>query len=142
MRAPFQRHGGICEDGRMTITMYGIKNCDTIKKARNWLEARGIDYRFHDYKASGIDSARLAEWSGKLGWEKLLNRAGTTFKKLPDADKADIDEAKAIRLMLDQPSMIKRPVLDTGEALLRSEERRVGKECVSTCRVRGWPATK
>ncbi|API59252.1 arsenate reductase [Tardibacter chloracetimidivorans] len=102
----------------MTITMYGIKNCDTIKKARNWLEARGIDYRFHDYKAAGIDGAKLAEWSGKLGWEKLLNRAGTTFKKLPDADKADIDEAKAIRLMLAQPSMIKRPVLDTGDALL------------------------
>jgi arsenate reductase len=102
----------------MTITMYGIKNCDTIKKARTWLEDRGIAYQFHDYKASGIDRARLEAWSGELGWEKLLNRAGTTFKKLPDADKADIDEAKAIGLMMAQPSMIKRPVLDTGHGLL------------------------
>src|SRR3546814_11168735 len=115
MRAPFQRHGGICEDGRMTITMYGIKNCDTIKKARNWLEARGVDYRFHAYKAAGVDSARLAEWSGKLGWEKLLNRAGTTFKKLPDADEADMEEAKAIRWMLAQTSMKTLPVVEKGD---------------------------
>ncbi|MBP8234756.1 MAG: ArsC family reductase [Rhizorhabdus sp.] len=102
----------------MTVTMYGIKNCDTIKKARTWLEARGIDYRFHDYKASGIDRETLAGWCGELGWEVLLNRAGTTFRKLPDADRADIDEAKAIALMEAQPSMIKRPVLDADGELL------------------------
>jgi arsenate reductase (glutaredoxin) len=82
----------------MTITMYGIKNCDTIKKARTWLEGRGLDYDFHDYKAVGIDQASLKAWAGKVGWEVLLNRAGTTFRKLPDADRADIDEAKAIAL--------------------------------------------
>jgi Spx/MgsR family transcriptional regulator len=102
----------------MTITMYGIKNCDTIKKARDWLADRGIAYRFHDYKAEGIDRTRLQGWVDKLGWEVLLNRAGTTFKKLPDADKADIDAAKAIALMQDQPSMIKRPVLDVDGELL------------------------
>ena len=100
------------------ITMYGIRNCDTIKKARTWLEDRGVAYDFHDYKASGIDHARLQKWVSDAGWEKLLNRAGTTFKKLPDADKADIDEAKAIALMLAQPSMIKRPVLEAGNSLL------------------------
>ncbi|MBO9379120.1 ArsC family reductase [Sphingomonas histidinilytica] len=102
----------------MTITMYGIKNCDTIKKARTWLEGRGIGYDFHDYKASGIDRATLKKWAGVVGWEVLLNRAGTTFRKLPDADRADIDEAKAIALMEAQPSMIKRPVLDAGGELL------------------------
>lgn len=102
----------------MTVTMYGIKNCDTIKKARTWLEERGVDYRFHDYKASGIDRATLARWCGELGWEVLLNRAGTTFRKLPDADRTDIDETKAIALMEAQPSMIKRPVLDADGQLL------------------------
>ncbi|MGC6330920.1 ArsC family reductase [Rhizorhabdus sp. FW153] len=102
----------------MTVTMYGIKNCDTIKKARTWLEERGIDYRFHDYKAAGVDRDTLVRWCGELGWEVLLNRAGTTFRKLPDADRADIDEAKAIGLMEAQPSMIKRPVLDVGGQLL------------------------
>lgn len=102
----------------MAITMYGIKNCDTIKKARTWLEDKGLGYAFHDYKASGIDQARLTGWVDKLGWEVLLNRAGTTFRKLPDADRADIDEAKAIALMEAQPSMIKRPVLDVDGDLL------------------------
>ncbi|QTH23781.1 ArsC family reductase [Rhizorhabdus wittichii] len=102
----------------MTITMYGIKNCDTIKKARTWLEGRCVGYDFHDYKASGIDRATLKKWAGVVGWEVLLNRAGTTFRKLPDADRADIDEAKAIALMEAQPSMIKRPVLDAGGELL------------------------
>ena len=102
----------------MTITMYGIKNCDTIKKARTWLEARGLGYDFHDYKASGIDRARLQGWVDRLGWEVLLNRAGTTFRKLPDADRADIDAAKAVGLMEAQPSMIKRPVLDVEGQLL------------------------
>lgn len=96
------------------ITMYGIRNCDTIKKARAWLDARGTSCAFHDYKLAGIDAARLRAWAGELGWEKLLNRAGTTFRKLPDADKAGLDEDKAVALMLAQPSMIKRPVLDLG----------------------------
>jgi arsenate reductase (glutaredoxin) len=102
----------------MSITIYGIKNCDTMKKARAWLDSHGVAYDFHDYKAAGIDSSKLEQWSGKLGWETLLNRAGTTFKKLPDADKEGLDERKAIALMLAQPSMIKRPVLETGGKLL------------------------
>src|SRR5579871_4405890 len=99
-------------------TIYGIKNCDTMKKARAFLDKKGVAYRFHDYKAEGIDKARLEGWAGKVGWEKLLNRAGTTFRKLPDADKTGLSERKAIALMLAQPSMIKRPVLETGKTLL------------------------
>ncbi|HEY0328267.1 MAG TPA: ArsC family reductase [Rhodopseudomonas sp.] len=102
----------------MTITLYGIKNCDTMKKARGWLDANGVAYRFHDYKAAGIERAELTRWAKQLGWEALLNRAGTTFRKLPEADKSDLTEAKAIALMLAQPSMIKRPVLDLGAKLL------------------------
>ncbi|MEE1611596.1 ArsC family reductase [Microvirga sp. CF3016] len=102
----------------MPMTLYGIKNCDTMKKARAWLDARGVPYAFHDYKAQGIDRSRLEAWAGQAGWEALLNRAGTTFRKLPDADKAGIDKAKAIALMLDQPSLIKRPVLDLGGQIL------------------------
>ena len=102
----------------MRVTIYGIKNCDTMKKARGWLETRGVGYEFHDYKASGIDAARLARWCREVGWEKLLNRAGTTFRKLPDADKAVRDERKAIALMSAQPSLIKRPVLDVDGRLL------------------------
>lgn len=102
----------------MTITIYGIPNCDTMKKARSWLADRGIDYAFHDYKAAGIDRGRLETWSKKVCWETLLNRAGTTFRKLSDADKQDLDEKKAIALMLAQPSLIKRPVLDLGSGKL------------------------
>ena len=102
----------------MGLTLYGIKNCDTIRKARAWLEARGVSYDFHDYKLAGIDEARLRHWSAELGWEKLLNRAGTTFRKLPDAEKEGLDEDKAVALMLAQPSMIKRPVLDLGSRRL------------------------
>ena len=98
----------------MAVTIYGIKNCDTMKKARTWLEGHGVDYAFHDYKAAGIDRAHLEAWAKAVGWEVLLNRAGTTFKGLPDADKQGIDQDKAIRLMMAQPSMIKRPVLDLG----------------------------
>lgn len=101
----------------MTVTIYGIKNCDTMKKARNWLEAQGVDYRFHDYKAEGIDRAHLEAWCGKAGWETVLNRAGTTFKKLDDSLKADLSQEKAIALMLEQPSMIKRPVLEKDGSL-------------------------
>lgn len=102
----------------MTPTLYGIKNCDTIKKARAWLDASDILHAFHDYKVAGIDEARLRAWAGELGWERLLNRAGTTFRKLPEADRQDLDEDKAVALMLAQPSMIKRPVLDLGERRL------------------------
>lgn len=96
----------------MSVTLYGIPNCDTIKKARTWLADNAIEYRFHDYRKSGIDAAHLERWSESTGWEPLLNRAGTTFRRLDEADKADIDQAKAIRLMIDQPSMIKRPVVE------------------------------
>jgi arsenate reductase (glutaredoxin) len=102
----------------MTITIFGIKNCDTMKKARTWLEGHGVAYVFHDYKAEGIDRRRLRDWSGRVGWEVLLNKAGTTFKALPEADKQGLDEDKAIALMLAQPSMIKRPVLDLGTGKL------------------------
>jgi arsenate reductase len=98
----------------MPVTFYGIRNCDTVKKARAWLEAEGTEYAFHDYKTAGIDEARLREWVAELGWQALLNRAGTTFRKLPDAEKEGLDEERAVALMLAQPSMIKRPVLDLG----------------------------
>jgi arsenate reductase len=98
----------------MGITIYGIKNCNTMKKARAWLDKQGIAYAFHDYKTAGIEKAKLEGWSKKAGWETLLNRAGTTFRKLPDKDKASLSEKKAIALMLAQPSMIKRPVLELG----------------------------
>lgn len=100
------------------MIVYGIRNCDTMKKARAWLDAQGLAYDFHDYKTVGIDPERLRTWLKQVGWEKLLNRAGTTFRKLPDADKQGLDEAKAIALMVAQPSMIKRPVVELGGALL------------------------
>ena len=96
----------------MTVTVYGIPNCDTVKKARNWLDSNSIAYAFHDYKKAGADPVKLKAWCSAKGWETVLNRAGTTFKKLPDDAKAGLDEAKAIALMLDQPSMIKRPVVE------------------------------
>jgi arsenate reductase len=98
--------------------MYGIPNCDTMKKARTWLEGRGIAFAFHDYKKAGIDRALLETWVDEHGWETILNRAGTTFRKLPDTDRADLDAGKAITLMLAQPSMIKRPILDLGDRRL------------------------
>jgi arsenate reductase len=102
----------------MKVQLYGIPNCDTMKKARTWLEAQRVDYEFHDYKKSGIERAKLESWVRSAGWEVLLNRAGTTFRKLPDGAKTDLTEAKAVRLMLEQPSMIKRPVLERGKTLL------------------------
>ena len=102
----------------MTVTIYGIKNCDTMKKARAWLAERGVDAVFHDYKVAGIDEAHLRRWCDEVGWETVLNRAGTTFRKLDEADRQDLDAAKAIRLMLAQPSMIKRPVLEADGRLL------------------------
>ena len=98
----------------MTITIYGIKNCDTMKKARAALDKRCVTYDFHDYKTRGIERAKLENWAKKVGWESLLNRTGTTFKKLPEKDKEGLTEKKAIALMLAQPSMIKRPVLELG----------------------------
>ena len=100
------------------ITLYGIRNCDTMKKARAWLGTRGIPYDFHDYKVAGIDAERLRAWTDEFGWERLLNRTGTTFRALPEADKQGLDRDKAIALMLAQPSMIKRPVLDLGDRRL------------------------
>ncbi|HEY1630744.1 MAG TPA: ArsC family reductase [Rhizomicrobium sp.] len=100
------------------IALYGIKNCDTMKKARAWLGARGVDYVFHDYKAEGVDRARLEKWIAAVGWEVLLNRAGTTFRKLPEKDKDGLTENKAIALMLAQPAMIKRPVVEKGAKVL------------------------
>ena len=99
----------------MTPTLYGIPNCDTMKKARVWLDQHGVAHVFHDYKKAGIDRASLERWVNEHGWETVLNRAGTTFRKLPDADRANLDADKAVALMLAQPSMIKRPVLDLGD---------------------------
>ena len=98
----------------MPITIYGIKNCDTMEKARAWLDGHRIEYAFHDYKAAGIERGKLEGWVKKAGWETLLNKAGTTFRKLPDKDKEGLTEKKAIALMLAQPSLIKRPVLELG----------------------------
>jgi arsenate reductase (glutaredoxin) len=100
------------------LTIYGIKNCDTMKKARAWLDECGVAYHFHDYKSAGIESDRLKAWSKAVGWETLLNRAGATFRALPDVDKSGLTETKAIALMLAKPSMIKRPVLDLGGRLV------------------------
>ncbi len=102
----------------MAITIYGIKNCDTMKKARTWLDGHKVAYDFHDYKATGIDRKRLEAWCKEVGWETLFNRAGTTFRALPEADKTGLTEKKAVALMLAQPSMIKRPVLELGGKLL------------------------
>ena len=107
----------------MMLTMYGIPNCDTIKKARKWLEARGVEYEFHDYKKNWIDEARLNRWIGEVGHEVLLNRRGTTWRKLSDEDKADIDDAKAARLMAAHPSMIKRPLVEgAGDLIVGFDE--------------------
>jgi arsenate reductase len=100
------------------VTIYGIKNCDTMKKARTWLDKHGVAYAFHDYKARGIADETLRQWAREVGWETLLNRAGTTFRKLPEVDKTGLSERKAIALMASQPSMIKRPVLSVGSKLL------------------------
>jgi len=102
----------------VSITIYGIKNCDTMKKARAWLDTHRVAYAFHDYKSEGIDKKRLEGWAKSVGWETLLNRAGTTFRKLPENQKEGLTAAKAIALMLEQPSMIKRPVLDLGGKLV------------------------
>lgn len=101
----------------MTLTLYGISNCDTVKKARRWLDGQGVAHRFHDVRKDGLDAARLQGWIDAVGWEKLLNKAGTTFRKLPDAQKAAIDGASAKALMLDQPAMIRRPVVESADGV-------------------------
>jgi arsenate reductase len=101
-----------------STTIYGIKNCDTMKKARAWLDEHRVAHAFHDYKAEGIARAKLDEWIARVGWEALLNRSGTTFRKLPDVDKEDITQKKAVALMLAQPSLIKRPVLESGKEMI------------------------
>jgi arsenate reductase len=103
---------------KLPTTIYGIKNCDTMKKARAWLDSHGVAYGFHDYKTEGIAREKLKRWSDEVGWETLLNRAGTTFRKLPEGDKEGLNERKALALMLAQPFMIKRPVLELGGKLL------------------------
>jgi len=112
------------------MILFGIRNCDTVKKARAWLDTRGIAYAFHDYKIAGIDEAKLRSWTNELGWEKLLNRAGTTFRKLPEAAKDKLNEDKAIGLMLAQPSMIRRPLLDLGGRRLAGFDPAVWSEII------------
>ncbi len=102
----------------MTVAIYGIKNCDTMKKAFAWLEEHGVAYAFHDYKKSGVDAARLERWARVVGWEALLNKAGTTFRKLPVSETAGLDDKKALRLLAQHPSMIKRPVLESEGRLI------------------------
>jgi Spx/MgsR family transcriptional regulator len=102
----------------LSVTLYGIPNCDTVKKARTWLDRRGVAYAFHDYKKQGADPAKIAGWVGEAGWEKVLNRAGTTFKKLPDSDKEGLDAKKAVQVMAANPSAIKRPVVEYPGGLL------------------------
>ncbi len=102
----------------MNAVIYGIRNCDTVRKARAWLDGHGVAHSFHDYKAAGIDASRLRSWCSALGWEILINRAGTTFRKLPESQKSGLDEARAVALMLAHHSLIRRPVLETGDGRL------------------------
>jgi len=116
-----------------SVTIFGIKNCDTMKKARAWLDQRGVVYGFHDYKAAGIGRDVLQRWTRDVGWETLLNRAGTTFRGLPQQDKDGLTEARALALMIAQPSMIKRPVLDIGGRLLVGFKPERYEEAFATC---------
>jgi arsenate reductase len=102
----------------MSIVLYGIKNCSTVKKARDWLDAHQVSYAFHDYKQSGIDALHLNAWCEEFGWETVLNRSGTTFRKLPEEARQNLDVKKAVALMIEQPSMIKRPIVDLGSRRL------------------------
>ena len=101
----------------MTVTLYGIKNCDTVKKARRWLDANGVDYAFHDFRIDGLDALQLRQWAAAVGWDTLLNRRGTTWRQLPETERAQVDEHKALALMLAQPTLIKRPVLVVDDAV-------------------------
>src|SRR5688572_23997696 len=127
---PARSNGNECRNGLVAkrdllpvratgrIAVYGIRNCDSVKKSRQWLADHDLAYVFHDYKVEGIDEARLRRWVAEAGWERLLNRSGTTFRKLPDSSKDALDEEKALALMVAQPSMIKRPVIEDGDQLL------------------------
>jgi arsenate reductase len=123
----------------LAIAIYGIRNCDTIKKARAWLEARGIAYRFHDYKTAGVERERLERWCRELGWESLLNRAGTTFRKLAEDQKQGLNERAAVLLMLAQPSIIRRPVLETGNVLVVGFQPERYEEALKSVRKRHDP---
>jgi len=100
------------------VTVYGLKTCDTCRKALKWLAAEGIDHRFHDVRADGVDAARVAGWAEAVGWETLLNRRGTTWRKLPESDRENVDGAKAMGLMAAHPALIKRPVFETGSGVM------------------------
>ena len=113
------------------ITLYGIKNCDTMKKAFQWLDKHGVEYQFHDYKKQGIDEKTLSAWSKKVGWETLLNRRGTTWRKLPDKTKDNITEKSALKIMQEQPSIIKRPVLKQGSSYIVGFDEKQYKQLVS-----------
>lgn len=101
----------------MGLILYGIPNCDTVKKARRWLDGAGISHRFHDFRKEGLEPAKLQRWIDAVGWEKLLNKSGTTFRKLPDVAKAGLDATRAKALMLEQPAMIRRPVVESGDGI-------------------------
>jgi arsenate reductase (glutaredoxin) len=118
MNFAFSPDTGFRLERTVTVSIYGIKNCDTMKKARAWLDAQGVSYAFHDYRSEGLEPSHLQGWIDVLGWETVLNRAGTTFRKLPDEEKSGLDAEKAKALMLKQPSMIKRPILEADGALL------------------------
>jgi Spx/MgsR family transcriptional regulator len=113
------------------VTVYGIKNCDTMKKARAWLDAHRVAYAFHDYKKEGVSGAKLQTWVKAVGWEALLNRAGTTFRALPETDKTALTEKKAVALMAAQPSMIKRPVIEAGSRVLVGFKPEIYQEALS-----------
>jgi arsenate reductase (glutaredoxin) len=118
----------------MTVRIYGIRNCDTMKKAFDWLKANGVAYDFHDYRAEGVDAKMVKSWCDRNGWEKVLNKASTTFKALPEADKAGLDEKKAIALMVREPTMIKRPVLVAGETITNGFKPAVYEEILASRR--------
>jgi arsenate reductase len=118
----------------MTVTIYGIKTCDTVKKALTWLDGKGVAHRFVDYRAEGLDPKNLARWKAAVGWEKLLNKTSTTFKELPDADKAGLDEKKAAALMQAHPTLIKRPVLDVDGTITVGFKPEIYEQAVSAQR--------
>jgi arsenate reductase len=115
-------------------TLYGIKNCDTVKKARAWLDAHGFEHVFHDYRAAGVDADRLGHWCDTLGWHTILNRAGTTFRKLSAADQTDLERAKALRLMIAHPTLIKRPVLECGDQVIVGFKPELYQRCLEIAR--------
>lgn len=117
----------------MTPVLYGIKNCDTVRKARRWLDDHAIEYRFHDFRSDGLDRERLRAWAAELGWETLLNRRGTTWRRLPEGERTDVDETRAVELMLAHPALIKRPLLDLGgQRVVGFEDKRYAQQFPSS----------